>query len=228
MLGHPAIAFIALGSVVLCVTGAEALYADMGHFGKRPIRARLVRPGDAGAGAQLLRPGRDAAGRPGEGRQSVLRDGADLGALSADRPGDLRHRDRLAGADHRAPSRSPSRRSSSATCRACASLHTSVHETGQIYLPFVNWSLFAGIVIAVVLLRLEQQAGRGLRHHGDDRHADHDDDDLLRRSATAGSTRGRCASLATGFFFIVDFAFFAANIVKVFDGGWFPLADRRR
>ena len=35
---HPQIAFIALGSVVLCVTGAEALYADMGHFGKRPIR----------------------------------------------------------------------------------------------------------------------------------------------------------------------------------------------
>ena len=36
--GQPAMAFIALGAVVLCVTGAEALYADMGHFGKRPIR----------------------------------------------------------------------------------------------------------------------------------------------------------------------------------------------
>ena len=63
MVGHPGVAFIALGSVVLCVTGAEALYADMGHFGKRPIRARLVRHGHAGAAAQLLRPGRDAAGR---------------------------------------------------------------------------------------------------------------------------------------------------------------------
>ena len=38
LLGNPAVAFIALGSVVLCVTGAEALYADMGHFGKKPIR----------------------------------------------------------------------------------------------------------------------------------------------------------------------------------------------
>ena len=38
LLLHPGIAFVALGSVVLCVTGAEALYADLGHFGKRPIR----------------------------------------------------------------------------------------------------------------------------------------------------------------------------------------------
>ena len=43
VVAHPALAFVALGSVVLCITGAEALYADMGHFGKRPIRARLVR-----------------------------------------------------------------------------------------------------------------------------------------------------------------------------------------
>ena len=60
----------------------------------------LVRRGDAGASAQLLRPGRDAARRPEQGRQSVLRDGAAVGALSADRDGDLRRRDRVAGADH--------------------------------------------------------------------------------------------------------------------------------
>ena len=55
--------FIILGAVVLCVTGAEALYADLGHFGKR----RSAWPGsrgDAGADAQLLRPGRAAAGAP--------------------------------------------------------------------------------------------------------------------------------------------------------------------
>ena len=38
LLAHPGVAFVALGAVVLCVTGGEALYADMGHFGKRPIR----------------------------------------------------------------------------------------------------------------------------------------------------------------------------------------------
>ena len=50
---------------VLAVTGAEALYADMGHFGRQADPAGLVRPGAAGAGAQLLRPGRAAAGRSG-------------------------------------------------------------------------------------------------------------------------------------------------------------------
>ena len=98
---HPGVAFIALGSVVLCVTGAEALYADMGHFGKRPIRVAwfgLAMPALVlnyfGQGAMLLVD-------PEKVEQPVLRDGADLGALSADRPGDLRHGDRLAGADHR-------------------------------------------------------------------------------------------------------------------------------
>ena len=59
--GQPRIGFIALGSVVLCVTGAEALYADMGHFGKRPIRLAwfsLVMPALVinyfGQGAMLL------------------------------------------------------------------------------------------------------------------------------------------------------------------------------
>ena len=100
MLGHPRVAFIALGSVVLCVTGAEALYADMGHFGKRPIRLAwfgIAMPALVlnyfGQGAMLL-------ADPAKVGNPVLRDGADLGALSADRAGDLRHGDRLAGADH--------------------------------------------------------------------------------------------------------------------------------
>ena len=59
---------LVLGSVVLCVTGAEALYADMGHFGKRPIRLAWFGFVDAGADAQLLRPGRAAARRPEQGR----------------------------------------------------------------------------------------------------------------------------------------------------------------
>jgi KUP system potassium uptake protein len=60
---NPGTTFIILGAVVLCVTGAEALYADLGHFGKRPIRLAWFR-GHAGAHAQLLRPGRAAAGEP--------------------------------------------------------------------------------------------------------------------------------------------------------------------
>ena len=58
--------FVAVGAIVLALTGAEALYADMGHFGPRPIRHRLARPGAAGAGDQLHGPGRaaDARTRP--------------------------------------------------------------------------------------------------------------------------------------------------------------------
>ena len=58
--------------------------------------------------------------------------------------------------------------------------HTSVRETGQIYVPFVNWSLYGCIVVAVVLFGSSSNLAVGLRHRGDDRHADHDHDDLLR------------------------------------------------
>ena len=77
---------------MLCVTGAEALYADMGHFGKRPIRLAwfaVAMPALLlnyfGQGAMLL-------DDPAQGRQSVLRDGADLGALPAHRAGDVSRR----------------------------------------------------------------------------------------------------------------------------------------
>ena len=54
-------AFLALGSVVLAVTGAEALYADMGHFGRNPIKRVVALPRAARADAQLHGPGRAAA-----------------------------------------------------------------------------------------------------------------------------------------------------------------------
>ena len=73
--------------------------------------------------------------------------------------------------------------------------HTSVKETGQIYVPFVNWGLFAGDRHRRRHVRLERRPRRRLRHHGDDRHADHDDDDLLRRPLRLGISRGRWWSL---------------------------------
>ena len=59
---HKGLAFVVLGAVVLCVTGAEALYADMGHFGARPIRLTWAFWRTAGASAELLRP-RCASGK---------------------------------------------------------------------------------------------------------------------------------------------------------------------
>ena len=61
--GHFHIAFFALAAIVLSVTGAEALYADMGHFGRRTITLRLAGSGAARLHAQLLRPGRTRAVR---------------------------------------------------------------------------------------------------------------------------------------------------------------------
>ena len=92
--------FLVLGAVVLAVTGAEALYADMGHFGKRPIRLAWLCVRVPGAAAQLLRPGGAAAARARSGPASLLPPGARLGrcyplVLLAT----ARHGDRLAGGD---------------------------------------------------------------------------------------------------------------------------------
>ncbi len=63
-LQYKTVSFIALGAVVLSITGVEALYADMGHFGKLPIRVAVLRRA-ALVGAELFWPGRAAAEAPG-------------------------------------------------------------------------------------------------------------------------------------------------------------------
>ncbi len=90
--------FLVLGSVVLVITGGEALYADMGHFGKRPIRLAWYAAGPARAAPQLLRAGRAAAPRPGGRAEPVLPAGAVLGPLPHDRHRDRRGHRRVAGA----------------------------------------------------------------------------------------------------------------------------------
>jgi KUP system potassium uptake protein len=138
---QPGHAFIILGAVVLCVTGAEALYADLGHFGKRPIRLAwfsLVMPALLlnyfGQGALLL-------AAPREHQEPVLRDGARLGAVPAGRLATMRHGDRVAGADHGAFSVTKQAIQLGYLPRLRIQ-HTSVRDTGQIYMPFVNWGLY--------------------------------------------------------------------------------------
>ncbi len=101
---HPGMGVSILGAVVLAVTGAEALYADMGHFGAQAdARAWfiLVLPALV---LELLRPGRAAAWRSGSRAQPVLPAGAELGIDSAGRAFDPGHGHRLAGGDLRARS----------------------------------------------------------------------------------------------------------------------------
>ncbi len=221
MVSQPGIAFIALGSVVLCVTGAEALYADMGHFGKRPIRLAwfgLVMPALVinyfGQGAMLLL-------HP-ENVRNPFYEMAPTWALYP-----------LIGLATCATviaSQALITAAFSVTKQAIQLgylprlriSHTSVKETGQVYVPFVNWSLYACIVLAVIVFgsssKLAGAYGIAVTI-----------DMLITTTMTFFVIRygwkypwSLCLA-ATGFFFVVDIVFFAANVIKLFDGGWFPV-----
>jgi KUP system potassium uptake protein len=221
LVGHPAIAFIALGSIVLCVTGAEALYADMGHFGKKPIRLAwfgLVMPALVinyfGQGAMLLAHP-DRAHNP---FYEMAPEWALYPLIG------------LATAATVIASQALITAAFSVTKQATQLgylprmrvLHTSVRETGQIYLPFVNWGLYVCIVLAVVLFGSSSKlaAAYGIAVTIDM---------LITTTMTFFVLRygwkypWALSFAATSFFFMVDFTYFAANIVKVFDGGWFPV-----
>jgi KUP system potassium uptake protein len=101
-------------------------------------------------------------------------------------------------------------------------MHTSVKDTGQIYLPFVNWGLFVAIVLAVVLFKSSSNlaSAYGIAVCTDM---------LITTILTFYVVRyhwnyplALCIG-STAFFFVVDFAFWASNMQKLFDGGWFPL-----
>jgi KUP system potassium uptake protein len=100
--------------------------------------------------------------------------------------------------------------------------HTSIKEVGQIYLPFVNWALFVAIVLAVVLFKSSSNlaAAYGIAVTLDM---------LITTVLTFFVIRygwkyplPLCIA-ATGIFFVVDLAFFSSNLLKLFEGGWFPL-----
>ncbi len=218
---QPGTTFIILGAVVLCVTGGEALYADLGHFGKRPIRVAwfsIVMPcltiNYFGQGALLLEDPEavknpffnmapDWALLPLVGlatMATVIASQALIsGAFSVTKQAiQLGYLPRL------------------------AIRHTSVSDTGQIYIPFVNWGLFAAIVLAVVMFKSSSNlaAAYGIAVTLDM---------LITTVLTFFVIRygwryplALCL-LATGFFFVVDLAFFSSNLLKLFAGGWFPL-----
>ena len=141
--------FAVLGAVFLVVTGGEALYADMGHFGKRPDPPRVVRAGAAGAAAELLRPGRAAADEPAAAEQPffLLAPGWALLPLVV-----------LATAAAIIASQALISGAFSLTQQAiqlgyCPRLdieHTSHHEMGQVYVPQVNWALMVSTIVIVI------------------------------------------------------------------------------
>jgi len=218
---QPAVAFIALGAVVLCVTGAEALYADMGHFGKRPIRLAwfgMAMPALLlnyfGQGAMLLaEPSK--VGNP----FFEMVPGWALYPMIV-----------LAACAAVIASQALITAAFSVTKQAMQLgylprlriQHTSVQETGQVFVPFVNWGLFSGVVLAVVLFGSSDNLGAA---YGITVTIDM----LITTTMTFFVVRygwkfpWAVAIGATGFFFVVDFTYLAANLAKVVDGGWFPL-----
>ena len=218
---HYNIAFITLGAVFLCVTGAEALYADMGHFGKRPIRLAwfgLVMPSLVlnyfGQGALVL-----ADPKAAENPFYLMMPDWALVPMVV-----------LATAATVIASQALISGAFSATKQTIQMgflprltiLHTSIHDTGQIYVPAVNWLLLAGVVTAV---------------------------GLFGSSSALAAAYGISVSLvmvittlltffvvryawkyplwlciaASSFFLAVDLMFFASNSLKIAQGGWFPL-----
>ncbi len=221
LINQPSVAFIALGAVVLCVTGAEALYADMGHFGKRPIRYAwfgVAMPALIlnyfGQGAMLLADP-TKVGNPFFEMAPTWA----LYPLIA-----------LATCAAVIASQALITAAFSVTKQAIQLgylprlriAHTSVLETGQVYVPFVNWGLFCGIVVAVLFFGSSDSLGAA---YGITVTIDM----LITTTMTFFVIRygwkypWPLALAATGFFFVVDFVYFIANVVKVIDGGWFPL-----
>ena len=218
---HTGTTFIILGAVVLCVTGGEALYADMGHFGKKPIRLAwfsVVMPALTlnyfGQGALLL-------AEPEAVKNPFFMMAPDWALLPlvglATMATVIASQALISGAF-------------SVTKQVIQLgflprlqvLHTSETDTGQIYMPFVNWGLFVSIVLAVGMFRSSSNlaAAYGIAVCTDM---------LITTVLTFFVIRyawklplALCIG-ATGFFFVVELAFWASNLLKLFDGGWFPL-----
>jgi KUP system potassium uptake protein len=221
-LHHRWLAFVALGAVVLALTGAEALYADMGHFGARPIRLTwfvVVFPALAlnylGQGALLLADPSALENPffrlfpswmlyPMVGLATVATVIASQAVISG---------------------------TYSMTKQAIqlgllprmSVVYTSAKEIGQIYVPGINWTLLIAVVAAVLGFGSSTRLGSayGIAVTGTM---------LITTILTFFVVRYAwrypwwlCVS-ATGFFFVIDATFFSANLLKIAQGGWFPLA----
>ena len=179
MLHHGMIGFVTLGAVFLAVTGAEALYADLGHFGKRPIQTAwlfIVLPSLAlnylGQGALLI-----ADPKAIENPFFLMFPDWALIPMVA-----------LATAATVIASQAVITGAYSLTRQAIQLglmprfeiRHTSEAHSGQIYIPRINMLLFIAVILLVVAVPLVERAGLGLRHLRDRHHGGHGHDGLCR------------------------------------------------
>jgi KUP system potassium uptake protein len=221
IVASPAVGFVALGAVFLAVTGAEALYADVGHLGKTAIRTAwlfFVLPALVlnyfGQGAAILRDPQqveaafysvapDWAHYP----MVILATVATIIASQAVISGvfSITHQAVQLGQLPRMEIR-----------------HTSRTEYGQIYVPRMNWLLLFGVVMTVLIFRTSGALAHayGIAVSGQM---------IISAALVALVARrqwkwGLAIVLPLfGAFILIDVAFFSANAVKFVEGGWFPI-----
>ncbi len=215
------LAFLALGSVVLAVTGAEALYADMGHFGRRPIEVAWL---------YLVFP-------------ALMVNYLGQGALLLEQPAAAANPFFLmASEDWRLPlvilSTMATVIASQAVITGAFSVvqqavqlglmprlrieHTSAAEAGQIYIPVVNWALMVMVLLLIFGFKESSNlaAAYGIAVTGT----------MFISTLLVGVLIRRvwqwpfwAVGVFEGVFLSIDGAYFASNLTKVPDGGWFPL-----
>jgi len=219
-------AFVAMGSVVLAVTGAEALYADMGHFGRRPIRISwiyFVLPAlllnYLGQGAMIL------ASTPATALAKVKDPFFYLAPDMLRLPLVL-----LATAASIIASQAVISGAFSVTQQAIQLgfvprlriTHTSEAAAGQIYIPIINWALMVMVILLVLTFGSSSNlAGAyGIAVVG----AMLIDSVLISVVLRQMWNWNRFAVAALlALFFTVDFSYLSANLLKIPAGGWFPL-----
>jgi KUP system potassium uptake protein len=223
---EPTRAFIALGSVVLAVTGAEALYADMGHFGRKPIRVSwlyFVLPAlllnYMGQGAMLM------SMTPAQAMETVKNPFFYLAPDMLRLPLVL-----LATAAAIIASQAVISGAFSVTQQAIQLgfvprlriAHTSESAAGQIYIPVVNWALMIMVILLVIMFGSSSNlaAAYGIAVTG----AMLIDAVLISVVLLQLWNWNRYVSIALlALFFTVDGLYLGANLLKIPAGGWFPL-----
>ncbi|WP_322517311.1 potassium transporter Kup [Rhodopseudomonas palustris] len=218
---HPLMSFYALGTVVLAVTGGEALYTDMGHFGRFPIRLGwfgLVLPALLlnyfGQGALLI-------ADPSAIQNPFFRMGPEWMVMPmvalATLATVIASQAVISGAF------SVARQAIQlGLLPRMTIVHTSGEEAGQIYVPFTNWTLYFAVMALVIGFQSSSNlaAAYGIAVTGTMMI-----DTILVAFVMALLWRWNMALViaVAGTLLLVDFAYFAANIIKVAQGGWFPL-----
>lgn len=222
IINHPATAYIVMGAVVLVVTGVEALYLDMGHFGRSPVRYAWL---------LIVLP-------------SLLINYLGQGALLLSNPEAIKNPFYLMVPDWALwPTVGLATAATVIASQAVISgayslvsqaillgfmprmniLHTSDSEQGQIYIPIVNWALLLMVVVTIIEFResVNLAAAYGISVTTT----------MLVTTillAVVMFREWKMNIILVGFitvtFFVVDLAFWTATLIKIKDGGWYPLA----